>query len=520
MVAETIGDSLFNSETASAAIDAIVAEVQERRRGIDQVRGPRAPELTQRFEEYLQSGGECRGRPLVYPLIGSGIGNGPFIELLDGSVKYDMITGIGVHFFGHSDPELVRAALTGAMSDIAMQGNLLMNREVVDFARTVVEQAGRDSRLAHTFLCNSGAVANESALKICYQKNAPASRVLAFAHCFTGRTITMAQIGDSAAGRQGLPLTTPVDYLPFYDRAQAGSMSAGDASGSTRFIEAAVRQLQQYIDRYPAQHACFAFELLQGEGGFNTAPAEFHRALMEVCRDHGIGVWVDEVQSFGRTEAMFCFQALGLGEYIDVCTIGKMSQVCAAIYTADYNPRPGLLSATFVGSTMSLHVGKRIIERLAQGDYYGSDGRIARHHRRFRAQAEALAARHPEWFPQAAGQGGWEAYPSGEENEPAARTSVAGGIGGMMRFTPFGGEKDAVLKLCRQMFDDGVITFYCGHGPYHVRMLPPLGVMQEQDWGRIFEIVEQSMATVAGGLPEGAAGAKSKLQPAEARAKS
>ena len=64
----------------------------------------------------------------------------------------------------------------------------------------------------------------------------------------------------------------------------------------------------------------------------------------------------------------------------------------------------------------------------------------------------------------------------------------------MMRFTPFGGKKDKVTKACKHLFDAGVIVFYAGHGPYHIRMLPPLGVFEEKDWGRVFEVIEKGMA--------------------------
>lgn len=485
----TVGHAFRESEGVRSGIGSIVRELESRRGELTGVRGARSPELKQEFDEFLARGGVLRGRGFLYPLVGSGLGNGTLVELLDGSVKYDMITGIGVHFFGHSDPGLVEAALVGATGDIAMQGNLVMNREAMDFADVLVSEAGRSSRLAHAFLCNSGAMANEHALKVCYQKNdGLAPRVIAFSHCFMGRSTTMAQIGDSAGGRQGVPLNTLVDYMPFYDHVAARRMSAGDVSGSTRYIDMVAWHLEEAITRYPKQHACFIFELVQGEGGFNTALPEFHKALMEICKAHGVAVWADEVQTFGRTEQMFCFEALGLGEYIDVCTVGKMSQVCATLYTPEYNPKAGLLSGTFIGSTMSLHVGTKILERLRDGGYYGRDGSIARHHNVFKQHCQALMAKHPEWFP----------------DNPLVLEKV-GGFGGMVRFTPFGGKKEPILRLCRQLFDDGVICFYCGHDPFHVRMLPPLGVMREEEWAGVFEVVEQSMATVHAEFGEQAA---------------
>jgi len=477
--AQTHAARFRDSEAVTGSIDTIVEELRRRQAEITEAKGPDSEQRVG-FDKLAESVTRTRGRGLYYDYISSGIGNGALVELVDGSVKWDMISGIGVQFFGHSEPGLVRAALEAATGDTVMQGHLQMNEEAVRYADTLIKHASRSSDLAHCFFSTSGAMANENALKIAYQKHMPAERVLAFSHCFMGRTTVMAQIGDSAAGRDGIPLNMHIDYMPFYDEALERLMRAGDHSAKTHAIDGAVKQLEQYIRRYPKQHSCFVFELVQGEGGFNTAPPEFHRALMQVCRDNDIAIWADEVQTFGRTGQLFAFETMGLGEYIDLCTIGKMSQVCATLYTAKYNPRPGLLSGTFLGGSAPLRVGRRIVERLAEGDYHGEDGRIAKHHRAFVEQVEALAGRRPEWFPTVEGV-----------------AERAGGIGGMMRFTPFGGDKAKIGGLCKTLFDDGVVAFYCGHGPYHVRMLPPLGVFKLEDWPRVFAIVERSMAKIA-----------------------
>lgn len=421
----------------------------------------------------MQRCADLRGRALLYPYIGSGLGRGALVELMDGSVKWDMTSGIGVFFFGHSDPGMIAAALRGALGDTVMEGNLQANADAYRFAETLLKAACRSSRLKHCYMSTSGCMANENALKICYQKHAPASRVIAFKDCFMGRSVTMSQIGDSAANRIGLPLTTLVDYIPFYDHVAAERM------GRNAHIQSIVALLRQCIERYPRQHACFIFELVQGEGGFNTAPREFFVALMDVCKEHGIAVWDDEIQTFGRTESMFAYEALDLGKYVDVFCVGKMTQVCATLYTADYNPGPGLLSGTFIGGPVPFAVGSHVLERLASGDFYGPQGRFARHHGLFREQVHALVKKHPAIFP-ASGKYG----PLGD---------LAGGTGGMMRFTPYGGDKDKIMKACKALFDEGVIVFYCGHGPYHIRMLPPLPVFDEKDWPRVFACVERGL---------------------------
>ena len=88
------------------------------------------------------------GEGAAYPYVGSGIGRGPLVELVDGSVKWDLINGIGVRMFGHSDPGMVRAALESALGDVVMEGNLQFNTESIAFSELEVEQAARGSRLA------------------------------------------------------------------------------------------------------------------------------------------------------------------------------------------------------------------------------------------------------------------------------------------------------------------------------------------------------------------------------------
>ncbi len=468
------GHALATDPAIEKAIGTLVERVGAHSSQITDVRPPRDAAAAS-FDELVARAEAMKGRPLLYKYIGSGVGNGALVELADGSVKWDMIIGIGVHMFGHSHPELVRAAARASIEDVAKSGNLMTNASAYAFGEKLVELAGRNSRLSEAFITTSGAVANESAIKIAYQKHAPASRVIAFEHCFMGRTVTMAQIGDSAGGRQGIPLSTQVDYMPFYDPIEA------EAMGVTKYIDKAKAKLQEYITRYPGQHACFIFELVQGEGGFNTAPREFFVELMEMCKASNIAVWDDEIQSFGRTRQMFAYETFGLGEYVDLFCVGKMTQACATLWTEEYKPKPGLLSGTFTGSATDFAVGLKMLEMLEDGDYYGDDGLIAQHHKAFREQVDALAAKHPEWFPVTDKMSG-----------------ISGGEGGMMRFTPFGGDQKKVIAACKACFDEGVVLFWCGHGPYHVRMLPPMGVMKLEDWPRVFEVVERGLAKVAG----------------------
>ncbi len=420
---------------------------------------------------WLERAKAVRARGGYYPYVGSGRGRGALVELLDGSVKWDLINGIGVHMFGHGDAGMMRASMQASMSDVVMQGNLQFNADSVAFAEVLCAEAARASRLKHCFVTNSGCMANEAALKVCQQKTDGAPRVLAFSDCFMGRSVAMSQIGDEPAYRQGVALNVLVDYIPFYNPEMG-----------ERSIEMSLWHLKECIRRWPGQHACFAFELIQGEGGFNTAPREFHVALMSACREAGIPVWDDEVQTFGRTSSMFAYEAMDLGEYIDVVTIGKMSQACACLYTEAMNPKAGLLSGTFSASVTAFHTGLSALQRMRDGGYYGAEGRIAKLHAAFRTHAEALVKRHPERFPPIRTAFGRESR------------QFVGGTGGMMRLTPFGGDKERIGRLLQNLFEDGVIAFICGHGPHHLRFLPPIGVMEPKDFEPVFEILEKSLA--------------------------
>lgn len=476
----TAGERLFGSEEVRRALEAVEASIQRHAAELTDIRPP-VSDLQEGYEALMTRAGEARGRALLYPYVGSGLGHGALVELADGSVKWDMICGIGVHFFGHSHPGLIREAVLGSMTDTVMHGNLQTGFEPYELSEAILEEAAKGSNLKHCFIAPSGALVNENALKLAHQKSGGAPRVIAFKDCFMGRTVTMSQIGDAAGNRQGLPLSTLVDYMPFYDEA------AAERSGAARQIDMACQHLLSSIERYPKQHACFIFEMVQGEGGFNTAPREFFVELMKICRQHGIAVWDDEVQTFGRTTSMFAYDTLGVGEYVDLVTVGKMTQACATLFTEAYNPGPGLLSATFTSSGAACRAGTYIVNQLRHGDYYGEHGRIAKHHKAFCDHAQALIAKHPAWFP--------PVEPGLLSPSPA---KLFGGCGGMMRFTPFGGRRDKINKALKTCFEEGVVLFSCGHGPYHVRMLPPLGVMKLEDWPRVFECVERGLAKAAG----------------------
>jgi acetylornithine aminotransferase len=421
------------------------------------------PERKIAYDALIRSFSQDRAGELFYPYLASGIGRGPLVELADGSVKYDMISGIGVHYWGHSSRVLVEAALDGAISDTIMQGNLQQGVSAAQLTRSLLELAGGGaSRLRHCFLSSSGAMANENALKIVFQRRAPAQRVLAFERCFAGRTLALAQITDKAAYRQGLPTTLAVDYVPFFDAAHPEQSTAETLA-----------VLRGHLDRYPKQHAAMWIELVQGEGGFYPGERPFFVAIMDELKARQIAIVVDEIQTFGRTSRPFAFQHFGLEEYVDVVTVGKLLNVCATLFGADYKPQPGLLSQTFTAASSVIACGQAALRQLGRADLFGADGRNLAVHRDFVQRFDAIAQRHPGWI------------------------SGPYGLGAMIAFTPFDGSPAKAKALLHELFDAGVIAFYAGADPTRVRFLPPVPALAPADIDAVCRLLEGAMAKAA-----------------------
>ncbi|MEM6256780.1 MAG: aminotransferase class III-fold pyridoxal phosphate-dependent enzyme [Planctomycetota bacterium] len=421
---------------------------------------PANPLLQQGYQEQLAAFARLRGGALPIPYLGSGLGNGPFVELLDGSVKYDMICGIGVHGLGHSDLGLIDAGLDGAIGDTVMQGNLQQNAESAALCDDLVKRAGRfGAKLEHCFLTTSGSMANDNALKVVFQKHAPADRIMAFGKCFTGRTLAMSSLTDKSAYRDGLPESVKVGYLPFFK-----------PEDKQKSIDSTVKHLDNHMIRYAGRVAGVMFEMIQGEGGYNAGDAEYFHAVMSRCKEHGLAVWVDEIQSFGRTSKPFAFQHYGVDQYVDVVSVGKMTQVCATLFTSEYSPRPGLISQTFTGASSQIFAAREVLSRLDHAGVFGDDGLNMTYRKLFADRLSAIHQRHPDKL-------GPSLY----------------GDGTMIGFEVYNGHADQTKAVMNRLYDLGVIAFLCGSDPLRLRFMPPVAVMSESDVDAVCELLEQAI---------------------------
>ncbi|MDR3624323.1 MAG: aminotransferase class III-fold pyridoxal phosphate-dependent enzyme [Chlamydiales bacterium] len=439
-------------QTAKKALLELYTEYQHKIDGIK----PAQSNLKCDYDKIVQEFESSRGIKLWYPYVGSGFGKGAYVELLDGSVKLDFISGIGAHF-EHGNTAIISAMIDAAFEDKVMQGNLQQNMVAKELSSLLLKSSGFD----HVFLSTSGAMACENALKIIFQKKSPARRILAFEHCFMGRTHLLAQITDKPELRKGLPSTTFVDYLPFYDPLHPKES-----------IEKALSLMKTYIKRYPNDYAVFCLELVQGEGGINVGSRDFFLPLIELAKAHNIAIFVDEVQTFGRTENLFAYQYFDLFPYIDVVSIGKLSQIAATLFKSSFKPLPNLLSQTFIGSTSALYGSFVIIKSLLSDNYLGPSGKIKHLHTYFLKHFERLHKIYPD------------------------KIEGPYGLGGLIAFTPFKGDKEQVTLFAHKLFSLGLIIFLTGENPSRIRMLPPIGNTSEKDIDQAFTIIEEALKQI------------------------
>ena len=435
-----------------STVDQLIKEVTKKQEDkiFTNTKAPKE-EKKQEYEESLKSIAKLRGRPLFYPYISSGRACGPYVELLDGSVKLDFICGIGPHILGHSHPEIIKASLKGALEDVVMCGHLQVSKVYQDLLEKLIKIAGKNSNLAHAWFCPSGSMANENALKVIRQKHQGARKILAFEKAFAGRTTLMGEITDNPNVKQGLPVYDEVLRVPF----------------SPENPELALKSLKGHWEKEKSQIAVFMMELMQGDGGYFKAPREFFVPLLDFCKSKGIAVWFDEVQTFARSGRMFAFESLGLGDYVDVCTIGKTLNLSASLWTKEYNPKPGLVSGTFSGANVSFHSALVILDKIQHFIETGHIDKVAK------AWSERLK----------------------KLEEQGLLTDIQG-WGLMWGATPKKHSPQEVKELLQKLFDKGLILFSCGQGLVkRLRFLLP-AILEEKHLDEAIAILKSTLKEI------------------------
>ena len=226
-------------------------------------------------------------------------GEGCALYDVDGRRYLDMTAGVAVCVLGHGHPGLADAIAAQARRLVHVS-NLYYNEAQLQLA----EALSRRAFAGRVFFCNSGAEANEAALKLArrYQivtRGQPErAEIVAFDNSFHGRTLGALSVTGQPKYRDGFgPLVTPVRFLPFGDVAAA---------------RAAITE----------RTAAVIVEPIQAEGGINLPPAGYLQELRRACTDAGAVLIFDEIQTgTGRTGTFYAFE----GERVvpDVVTLAK-----------------------------------------------------------------------------------------------------------------------------------------------------------------------------------------------------
>ena len=235
--------------------------------------------------------------PTYSPSLVLASGSGVTVRDVDTRVYYDFTSGIGVHNVGHSNPRVVEAIKEQCQS-LTHCSNLFVNTPMTLLAKKLVELSGLGGKV---FFCNSGAEANEAAIKLARKwgsQNGGRYEIVTMRQGFHGRTLaTLAATGQSWCQEGYDPLPVGFAYADFND---------------IESVKAAVTD----------KTVAIMLEAVQGEGGVTAATPEFMAAVRAHCDEKNLLMICDEVQSgMGRTGNWFAWQ--GYDVKPDMFTLAK-----------------------------------------------------------------------------------------------------------------------------------------------------------------------------------------------------
>src|SRR4051812_29392122 len=287
-----------------------------------------------------------------------------------GARYLDMTAGIAVCGLGHAHPGFT-ARMTEQLGKLIQVSNLYFNEQGILAAKAITERCFAK----RVFFCNSGAEANEAALKLArrYQAvvaGAPQRTTIVSTHnSFHGRTIGTVSITGQPKYRDGFgPLFGPVDFINFGD------------------LEAAARALE------PRTACAIIVEPIQAEGGIVVAPAGYLAGLRRLCDDTGTLLIFDEVQTgVGRTGRWFGHEhdgvvpdamslAKGLGGGVPIGALACSERAAAGLAAQPGGAVPhastfggNALACAAANAVLEIIENEGLIERVAQaGQYLGS----------------------------------------------------------------------------------------------------------------------------------------------------
>jgi len=294
-------------------------------------------------------------------------GEGSHVWDAEGNRYLDFFPGWGCNLLGHCPPHVVKAVQDQVATLIHVPNTWHM-----DVQGRWAEMLSERSFGGQAFFCNSGAEANEAAIKLA-RLHAPKGKykIITFTGGFHGRTLGALTATAQPKYHEGLgPLVAGFAYAPY-----------GDLDAVTKLID--------------AETCAILVEPIQGEGGIRIPPAGFLQGLRKLCDEHKLLLMFDEVQTgCGRTGDWFAYQHFGVTP--DVMTLAKA--LCggiaggAMLTTKEIAPslRPGMHAATFGGNPIAARAGIAALEMIEQEGLLEAAKRVGSAFRR------RLAALHEE----------------------------------------------------------------------------------------------------------------------------
>ena len=266
----------------------------------------------------------------------------------DGKEYLDFLAGIAVNSLGHCHPAVIRA-IQQQSRKLLHVSNLYHILPQSELARELCRHSFAD----RVFFCNSGAEANEAAIKLARRYGGEhlggKYEILSAHNSFHGRTLaTLTATGQEKVRAGYDPLPTGFRQIPFNDLPAA----------------------EEAID--PAKTVGFLVEPIQAEGGINVADMEYLRGLRELCDRRGLLLILDEVQTgMGRTGKLFAYEHYGIKP--DIMTLAKAlggglpMGAMLARETVAVSFTPGSHASTFGGNPLACSAGLAVMKTLLQG---------------------------------------------------------------------------------------------------------------------------------------------------------
>ena len=279
----------------------------------------------------------------VYPLypIEPVKGKGSHVYDSEGKEYLDLYGGHAVISIGHAHPHYVEA-LSHQVSQLGFYSNSVENSLQGRLAELLGKASGYEDY--SLFLCNSGAEANENAIKLA-SFHTGKSKILAFGKAFHGRTSGAVAATDNPKIVAPFNRTENVVFVPLND------------------IEAVERELSK------GDFAAVIIEGIQGVAGIHLPSEEFLQSLREVTRKHSALLILDEIQSgYGRTGRFFAHQYSGIRP--DVITtakgMGNGFPIGGVLISPEIKPWHGMLGTTFGGNHLACAAAIAVLEVMGQ----------------------------------------------------------------------------------------------------------------------------------------------------------